>query len=94
MRLSGIQNHRCLMKSNTRPGLKNSIARYLRRSEERSLELCPDAQPLDLGAADPPVEDQPSAEDAGEEAGMMPMTSVTAKPFTGPLPYCMRMNPG
>src|SRR5579859_1254678 len=57
MMLSGIQNHRWAMKSKTRPGLKNSIS-----------ELRTDAESLDLGAADPPIEDEACAEDAREEA--------------------------
>src|ERR1700720_1065364 len=57
MKLSGIQKTRCPMKSKTRPGLKNSMS-----------ELRPDAQALDLGAADPPVEDDARAEEAREEA--------------------------
>src|SRR5579859_6262304 len=57
MKLSGIQKTRWPMKSKTRPGLKNSMS-----------ELRPDAQPLDLGAADPPIEHDARAEEAGEQA--------------------------
>src|SRR5580700_640412 len=57
MKLSGIQNPRWPMKSNTRPGLKNSMS-----------ELRPDAEPLDLGAAHPPVERDARAEESREQA--------------------------
>src|SRR4051794_15537469 len=58
VRLSVIQNFRWPMKSNCRPGLKNSM----------TLELRSDAEALDLRAADPPIEHDARAEHAGEQA--------------------------
>src|SRR5580700_6588563 len=57
MKLSGIQKPRWPMKSNVRPGLKNSMS-----------ELRPDAEPLDLGPAHPPIEHDARAEESREEA--------------------------